>query len=714
LERLHLLTKPAREHGALPSEDDYDQMVNLFEQIKDTSDAIVADAEARTVDQPAAPHDESPSTETAVPAAWQGWEPLGKDAVESFQADPAAPKEVAVSDAAAPERSEVSSEAAIPSEQLVSLETQVAQLQTHITALRAEYEKYPRRADGSRDVSHLDAALATALSRLEALEQQLPAQPESSEAETVSTAAYDRYARIVEEVASNVDAIEQAAPANSPAQPETRGNSPEATETEPPTEAEVMALLEPIKENQFYTDDERMTVSALSEMYFRSVAEAQSAEAQRRAFENLRNFVDELDTQTQPEVLGKRIERIMYRLENGARNREPGLLQTAEAIREMYDRAVTEEADGARILQAYDNLERFALDHEHEWLTVCGMHLPEPGPAGVTQARSLREGLMVMRDRHPSLIQHPEKLVKVDRIIRRLRQVPKDGLTAKEVTELAQLTREIDIPQSWALSTESEAPVLEEKSEADVGTPASDTAATGEPLRPRSGPLRVSVAPEELSAEGASIPIRYARETPHETTETSRETVEAPTPVPVTASTLSDASERGVVGATEAADPINTTTPTEPPTVRSWEERRRPESLTNAYASHEQAALVAEENLEREVDRVIRAEVARVERRMERSSWLKSVVNPEHQSVFEMLRDTSLQEVEDIAQSFSAGDREELLNLYGIRYDDLVNWMDEVPEMRAALKEVGETLSPDATFGELVVRSLIAREVQSA
>jgi hypothetical protein len=99
---------------------------------------------------------------------------------------------------------------------------------------------------------------------------------------------------------------------------------------------------------------------------------------------------------------------------------------------------------------------------------------------------------------------------------------------------------------------------------------------------------------------------------------------------------------------------------------------------------------------------------------MERSSWLKSVVNPEHQSVFEMLRDTSLQEVEDIAQSFSAGDREELLNLYGIRYDDLVNWMDEVPEMRAALKEVGETLSPDATFGELVVRSLIAREVQSA
>lgn len=245
-----------------------------------------------------------------------------------------------------------------------------------------------------------------------------------------------------------------------------------------PDEAEVALLMRRVSESQFYTEEERTTAHALYEAYHRSVAEAQPINVQRRSYQNLHEFIMNLSDHPSAEYIEERANRIIDRIEAGARAENATLFETAKAMRLMIARVKEDKAKSEDdLVLAYRNLERFAVENESEWITIAGMHPPHAGPEGVFGARSLREGLMLMRDRHRELQRHPRKRLLVDKMIRMLAYVPKEGLSREDVTELIRLMREVDVPEGLMQQRSSE------PSEVQPETKQRETVAGDAPLK---------------------------------------------------------------------------------------------------------------------------------------------------------------------------------------------------------------------------------------
>ena len=211
-----------------------------------------------------------------------------------------------------------------------------------------------------------------------------------------------------------------------------------------PTEADAVALMAEVKQNQFYTAEERQTAQSMLEMFHRSVAEGKDASSVRAQFKSLNDYIANLDEHPGLEYIPERIDRILKRIEPASDGTD--FKETIHTLKENYDRIQTEDPDNEeRIVSAYKNIAEMATSHEEEWLSVCGMRMPKAGPEGVFSARSMREGLLLSRDRHTELVQNPNKQVLVDKMVRLLADVPSEGLNENELEELKGLAREIDI-----------------------------------------------------------------------------------------------------------------------------------------------------------------------------------------------------------------------------------------------------------------------------
>ncbi|MEY3784366.1 MAG: hypothetical protein RLZZ230_688, partial [Candidatus Parcubacteria bacterium] len=70
---------------------------------------------------------------------------------------------------------------------------------------------------------------------------------------------------------------------------------------------------------------------------------------------------------------------------------------------------------------------------------LCGVALPEAGQAGVKTARTLRETLLLARDRDPIFIRDPKKQLAADKLIRQLVVIPYEGLSEEKITQIIAL-----------------------------------------------------------------------------------------------------------------------------------------------------------------------------------------------------------------------------------------------------------------------------------
>lgn len=288
-------------------------------------------------------------------------------------------------------------------------------------------------------VEHAYAAKDVALVREEVIE------PEPLSPEPEPEKQHDTIDGVAEDVTPNDDEVSARWSSESAPRPE---SSMQSEKVEVPTEEllkELKEVIEPVHQDQFLTDIERETVRALEQQFGRQV-EAGESEKAKQTIDNLRSIIESQTVNVNPELIAERTKRILERVE-AAKSGNPDVYMTANSLAENITRIKEETGDDDRVRNAYQNLERHALDHEDEWLTVCGMHVPKAGPDGKFGARSFREGLMLSLDRHPALVASPQRKMMVGKIVSMLRTVPDTGLTEAQVTEIKRLARIIDSPK---------------------------------------------------------------------------------------------------------------------------------------------------------------------------------------------------------------------------------------------------------------------------
>lgn len=724
LVQLEELTEPMRFRDLEMTAEEFLSMIDSFEQLRDQTTSLIdrLDTPDEVVSANDSTHGQSNAQASSVPEVPEEWKQLDVDEAltDQHEEDLGTKKRMVAVESeitAAPGVTGTAPEYAPEMPNAREFSVEVATLQERGAALRADIEQVRTRErerfDRLNALAQAEFALrelGTAEERLSRIETRLTELDLATEKAAAIEQSLARCDRVLDEVEGNVKAIATALriayatlTESAPGHPEAPKGSTSAEQL--PTESEVVDLVQRVQQNQFYTDEERMTVLSFSEMYYRGVAEERPSSVQLQNFENLHSYINELDAHPSVDVIAERTERIMERIAAGASANDPDLLETARAMREMYDRLRAAGADEDRLVQAYQNLESFAREREADWLTVCGMRVPAAGADGVFAARSFREGLMVARDQHPELIQHPEKTLKVDQMIRLLAHVPKEGLTEQQVEELRQLARVVDIPRRTVAQVYLDAPVSEVALLDDLSTTETDPMVVPGERRHRT----LAVEGDSDQAEGA-VGIQVNVDPPAPAT--AEFDSGAVAPIVVTDRDVDEPAAQAWVGSLEAHDPVNEVI--EQPTVRSWEDRRLSGSFTMRYASKAQTELVKQGKLVRAVDQAVQAEIARIERKANREGWLQSVVNPQHQSAFTVMENMSLAQIDDLATNFTAANRQELRDLYGMRYDDLVHWLEERPEMEGALEAIGESVTPNTTLGELLTRSLIARELQGA
>ena len=127
-----------------------------------------------------------------------------------------------------------------------------------------------------------------------------------------------------------------------------------------------------------------------------------------------------------------------------------------EQLRKAASESVGEYTDPSNMLQAQQRWEEVAPqthtikegESEDVTLRLLGLRVPQAGPQGVYGARSFRDALRLAADRALGLQEDPEKQSKFGRILSLLDAVPDSGLTQEQVSEIARLAQEINLPES--------------------------------------------------------------------------------------------------------------------------------------------------------------------------------------------------------------------------------------------------------------------------
>lgn len=464
-------------------------------------------------------------------------------------------------------------------------------------------------------------------------------------------------------------------------------------------ERTVADLLDGVRSNQFLANQERETVKAMYEELQRRVKTLRPKAELDQAVGNLQSFITGLSEHPAVEVLQERAQRILERIEP-AKTGNPDMYMSAQSLKSIIDR-ITNDPEGSktegaeekskddRLVSAYLNLERHARDHESDWLSVCGMVVPNAGPDGVYGARSFREGLLLARDTHPELVRSPERQQMVDKIIRILARVPASGITPDEEKEIRKLARMIDTPMRVVEARQREKAEGVREPEPEIPMPVN-----------RRKVMDVQSSPED----DGDIEIRVAAGAVDEIIQEEVET-ESEDPAEAVEELAVEPDGKGVIEAVEERDVINHVLPANVPEIPEAEPVDA-DSLTRRYLTDSRYTGFIDEYFKSPegFDRVLMTEVKRIEEQTRDSfeKWLgEEYASPFHT----LLKDLSLDEVNEL-QSRTHAELKEEFKQQNIKYETFVTWIDLYAQMR---EEVGE--NGHMTFGELFARWIIEAEM---
>lgn len=170
-----------------------------------------------------------------------------------------------------------------------------------------------------------------------------------------------------------------------------------------------------------------------------------------------------------------------------------------------------------------------------------------------------------------------------------------------------------------------------------------------------------------------------------------------------------NATESGVVAATEKQDPINDVVPNRVTKVTPREiEKSNPNSLTDKFLQHEDYVQFIQEHFgsNKAFDQFLRREAAR--RDLVSVSAFERWLNEVKVSPFEYLRDKTMSEIDELANR-SFDEIKSTLAKENIKYESFLVWYDLINEMREGI-DIGSNI----TLGELYAITMIESEMSRA
>lgn len=473
-----------------------------------------------------------------------------------------------------------------------------------------------------------------------------------------------------------------------------------------PSEAEVSMKAKSIIEDPFYTDTERAKTAELSEVFHRAVAIGEPQELIMQKYDAFSGYIDHLKIEPEIEELHKRVNRIMCRVSIGL----PPDSQLLKRMRMLEQKFLAAESDPVASYEskynAYRDLLVLARDNEREWLLVCGVRVPHPGPKGIMTARALREVLLTERDRHVDLVKDVRKQVLVDKLVRKLTILSAEGLSENtDLPEIVRLIRAIDVPgQQTRLCVSPDVSVSVDQARDAV----SEEAPVMEKGLGYTQSIHKVVTIDQDNDEGL-LEIQVARKASDqivaqkvEALATVKEIREAPI-LPVEEESAVSV-EAPIIAQTEKKDPINTVVSEIRPKITPARPVFEKQSLTKQYlglAVYQEfiaRQYTSPAAFERILDTVITQIEAKTVDIFER--WLRE----EKTSPFVYLEKKTVAEV---LQLGSRADARQLLIAENIKYETFLTWLDLIPEMQSVVEVDQRT-----TFGELYARWMIESEMR--
>jgi hypothetical protein len=474
-------------------------------------------------------------------------------------------------------------------------------------------------------------------------------------------------------------------------------NETDLTDPELPSEAMVASLVKPILESWLYTDSERSKVLQSCEAFHRAVAMAEPTTVVFEKYQLLSDQVIRLKTAPDITELQERVDRILRRVTTGAPFGSEVLRQT-NALAHAFREIVNDQQSSYELKHsAFNDLLTYVLDHESEWLTVCGMPVPLSGSKGVAMARALRETLLVERDRHGEIVRDAKKQVVVDKLIRKLSEIPHGGLSAEvDIPEVMSLMRTIDVMgQQGHLVT----PAGESVPVSCFDTLDDDLVIKGLGSQdPTHKVMNISAEDNETT-----IAIGVARKTRERIAQQTQTNKSSAAPF-IPEETATPQVTGAVVARMEAQDPINTAVPNiATARITSIKPIHEERSLTKLYLSDPmyQEFIAAYYSSPAAFERLLDTTVTQIEAKtvdvFER--WLQEEKN----SAFAYIEEMTVEEVLQLGSHRQV--REQLLQ-QNIKYETFLTWLDLIPEMQSV---VGS--DRDIKFGALYSRWMIESEM---
>ena len=469
-----------------------------------------------------------------------------------------------------------------------------------------------------------------------------------------------------------------------------------------PTELEVSTLMKVLYGNQFYSEDERKQVLDLKNSYDSALKNGMTEEEIVSRYESLKTAIEVLKNAPKVKDIQRRAALIVEKISFGS-DRKTNLPELAEDLLSKIDSLATATSLNERkLFETYQKLERLAFSNESQWQMICGLPIPEAGPGGVAAAHKLRERLMVERDKHPLFRQFPEKKVLLDKLVRRLANVPKSGLSrGQDLPEIFHLARAIDVMESVDGEQAKDVFVTEVENE-------------GEDVWGISGSHRhaeMSISFDDGEGDVAITVAGKAEDYIHHSPFVTPiddfiPEIESTTPSMVVPEDIPEA-EKSALGVVEAKDSINNVVPR----VQSRRESKvssDKNSLVVKYLAEERYQSFIVEHFESvsAFERALQTLVA--EKDAKAVDYFERVLGDVKASTFDFLRLKTVGEIEELA-SLPHKEIKAVLGVENIKYESFLDWMDFLGELRQDF-DVDENM----VFEEFFARGVIEAEMYFA
>jgi hypothetical protein len=514
------------------------------------------------------------------------------------------------------------------------------------------------------------------------------------------------------EVETETQAAQQESVSDTAAQPESEEVLKSLSETAASNEQEidyslaeekVRELEQVLKNNPAITTDEHQTIQWSIDNLNEKI-KSQATESV------LKQAIDIADSLVYTEVQQPELQAILEksklltekaRAMSGAHAEEK---ETANAMVQNLNAQIQKIESGEdvsieKVQQAYKNVEDFLSDTEVLWLKVCGMQIPQTGPAGVFGARSFRDGLELAKRNHPAIVGSAEKTEVANKIIQLLYVVPDSGLTQAQVDKVVELAKELNISNSTVearlsiKSTTESSP--EEKSVLPI-KPSATHKSPAESVVKKSGAMKVEIDEKD----DGDIKITVAEKVQEELADQDGSVVGA-----VEELTHSPAGTE-VVAHMERRDIINNSVPSKADRDLAKKESLKKNALVSKYLleNDQYADFFSEYNVTPEdFERQLQTTIKSIDTK-EIDFWEAKFDSP-YTSAFSYLENMSLAEVQDM-NKLSPQERRSVLTQENVKYEAYLAWMDILDPMTNTL-----SVQPNVQFGELFARWMMETEM---